>query len=187
MFGLVVAQVLADGTIVGLLAEVLPRDKVGGHQVVVAAFTGAEDGVQDAAHQLDSADDEPVDIVVLEFGGEGGALPAVESVFHDDGRARDRVDVQLSAPAAESAESVGLLPALLAWRYGGPVQDLLRVDHVRAELGCGGCECVGSAGVASFLVFVTGPWPASGLQKSFWKSTSTIAILFRGSDSRSEA
>jgi hypothetical protein len=65
VFGLVVAQVVADGEIGVLLVEVLTRDQVGGHQIVVAPFAGAEYGVEHTGHQFNSADDEPVYVAIL--------------------------------------------------------------------------------------------------------------------------
>jgi hypothetical protein len=49
----VVTQIISDSFVVGFVAEVLPGDQVGEHQVVVAAFGRAQHGVKDATDEYD--------------------------------------------------------------------------------------------------------------------------------------
>lgn len=116
MLRLVVSKVVADGLVVGGVAEVLARHEVGGDQVVVPAFAGAEHRVEDAADQFDAANHQSVDVSTLKLVGEGCALPSVEAVLNHHGGTGDGVKVQLGAPAADGAQTVRDLPPSLARR-----------------------------------------------------------------------
>ena len=62
-------------------------DEILRHRVVVAAFVCAEHRVQDAALQLDAADDQPVDAPAFEDRFELGARPDVVPILTGYARA----------------------------------------------------------------------------------------------------
>ncbi len=95
---LVVAQILPDGLVVGLVASVSARHQICGYEVVVATFVGTQDRVEHAADEFNTADDEAVDIPVLKLTNEVGALPAIEAMLHHCDRPRNRLKIQLGPP-----------------------------------------------------------------------------------------
>lgn len=101
---------------------------------MVAALIGAKDGIQDATDQLDAANDQSVNTVVLECSHELRALPRVIPVLSHHVGTADRFNEELGAPRTSDAEAIGALPAALSFRKVREVEDLPRMDELCPQL-----------------------------------------------------